>query len=149
MKPAVSAILVAVSAFIQLSGFSIFGVKPNLALAAAIAASIFIPGILEPILFSGIAALILKFAPAPGMEIAVFFIVVAAAGIAGKHFPWRKPINNFVAIFLSVSAFYAIMEMKFVGSPFFWKEIFLNLIFGGAIFYFLSLYGKIGEKDYD
>jgi len=143
MKSAISAILVAVSAFIQLSGFSLFGVKPNLALAAAIAASIFVPGILEPILFSGIAVLILKFSPAPGTEMAVFFIVVAAAGIAGKYFPWRKPINNLAAVFLSVLAFYAIMEIKFVGSPFFWKELFLNLIFGWAIFYFLSLCGKM------
>jgi CHASE2 domain-containing sensor protein len=90
-----------------------------------------------------LAALILKFAPAPGAEITIFFAVSLLAGIVGKYFPWRKSLNNLAVVFLSVFAFYALAGIQFILLPFFWKELFLNLAFGWIIFYFLSLCGKM------
>ena len=142
-------LLVAVLSLIQSLGFSIFGVKPNLALVAVVATSFFTGGILEIFLFSALAALILKFAPAPGAESAVFLAVSILAGIIGRRLPWHKIINGLAAVLLSVFAFYAFTKIQFIPSLFFWKELVLDLVFGGLIFYFVSLYGKMGKKDYD
>jgi hypothetical protein len=136
-------LLVAVLASVQSLGFSLFGVKPSLALVGVIAVSFFAGGILEIFLFSALAALILKFAPALGTELSAFFAVSLLAGILGKYFPWRRAINNLAAVFLSVLLFYFLIGIELIASPFFWKELFLNLVFGGAIFYFLSLCGKM------
>ena len=130
-------------ASVQSFGFSLFGVKPNLALVGVVAASFFAGGILEIFLLSALAAFILKFAPAPGAELAIFFIVSLLAGLLGRYLPWRRSLNNLAVIFLSVFAFYALAGIKFVVSPFFWKELVLDLAFGWIIFYFLSLCGKM------
>jgi hypothetical protein len=136
-------LLVAVLASVQSFGFSLFGVKPNLALIGVVAVSFFAGGILEIFLLSALAAFILKFAPAIGAEITVFFIVSLLAGVLGKYFPWRKSLNNLAVVFLSVFAFYALAGVQFIISPFFWKELVLDLALGSIIFYFFSLCGKM------
>jgi hypothetical protein len=50
-------------------------------------------------------------------------------------------------VFLSTLAFYAFTEIRFVGSAFFWKEAALNVLFGGLIFSFLALCGKMGKNN--
>jgi hypothetical protein len=132
-------ILVILSAFLQsFFGFSIFGVKPNLALVVVVAASFFVAGILEGFLLAALAALILKFAPAAGTEILAFSLIAAGAVIVKNHLPWRNFLNFLFLIIAGTLSFYFFLSPKLIVSFLFAKELFLNAFFGILVFAFLS-----------
>lgn len=124
--------------FLQSFGFSIFGVKPNLALVAVIAASFFVANFWQGLLLIALAGLILKFAPGFEKEIMIFSLIGAGAVIIKNRLPWHQFLSNLTLIALGILIFYVILAPNLILSPIFLKELFLNLILGILIFAFFS-----------
>ncbi|MEK7555283.1 MAG: hypothetical protein AAB516_00450 [Patescibacteria group bacterium] len=124
--------------FLQTVDFSIFGVKPNLALVAVIAAAFFISDIWEGVLLAVIAALILKFSPGFSKEILIFFLIVAAAIIAKKYLPWRSMINLIFLIISATLLFYVFSFPTSIISGIFIQELIYNILIGIFIFIVFS-----------
>jgi len=99
-------LLICLLSFIQSLGFSIFGVKLNLALAAVIAASFFVANLWEGLLLVVLAALILKFAPGFESEILIFSLIGAGAILIKKYLPWHYFFSNLILIILGTFIFY-------------------------------------------
>lgn len=136
-------LLIAVLTLIQSSGFSIFGVKPNLSLVAVIAVSFFIADAWEGFLLAAIAAFLLKFSPAVARELIVFMVISVGAVLAKNYLPWRRFLNSLILISLATFVFFAFTASQFLYSAIFWKELLLNLVFGSLVFAFLLFCGKI------
>lgn len=124
--------------FIQSWGFSIFGIKPNLALAAVIAASFFVVDFWQALFLTGLAAFVLNFAPSLAKEIAVFFLVGAGAAFVGNRLPWRYFWGNLFLVGVGTLIFYFLLEPKLLASLVFPQELFLNLAVGALIFLILE-----------
>lgn len=126
--------IVVLLSFIQAFGFSIVGIKPNLALAAVIAASFFAASFWEALFLTGLAAFVLNFTPSLTKEIAVFFLLGVGAAFAGNRLPWRYFLNNLFLVAIGTLFFYLFLAPNLVVSVVFLKELFLNLIAGVLIF---------------
>ncbi len=126
--------LVVIFSFIQTLDFSIFGIKPNLALAAIIVSVFFILNIWEGFLLSAMAALILKFSPGFSKEILIFFLIAVAAIIIKKYLPWQSTINMFFLIIATTLLFYAFSYPSLIISGIFLQELIYNIIITGLTF---------------
>ncbi|MEE8131541.1 MAG: hypothetical protein V3T98_00620 [Candidatus Paceibacterota bacterium] len=135
-------LLVSLLVFLQVLDFSIFGVKPNLAMVAIIVAAFFVADIWEGFLLVAIAALILKFSPGFSGEILIFSLITAVAIIVKKYLPWRSIINILFLIITATLLFYVFSAPGLIVSTIFLKEIIYNIIVGFFIFaalnYFIS-----------
>ncbi len=139
MKLFLLIILVSLLIFIQtFFGFSVFGVKPNLALIVVVATFFFIVGIWEGFLLAALAVLILKFSPVVGTEILIFSLIVVGALIIKNYLPWRNFLNFLFLIVAGTLLFYLFLSPKLIVSFLFTKELFLNVFFGILTFAFLS-----------
>lgn len=136
-------LIIGLMAFLQSFGFSIFDVKPNLALAAVITASFFVENILQGFLLVALAALILKFSPGFEIGVLVLSLVGVAAVIVKKYLPWHYFLSNLVLIIGGTLIFYVFLAPNLIVSFVFLKELILNLAGGSIIFAFLSFCGKI------
>lgn len=131
-------LLVGLLTFFQVLGFSVFGVKPNLALAVAVASSFFIASFWEGFLLVALAVLILKFSPGFTPEILVFALIGVGAIIFKNYLPWRNFLNNLFLVVAGTFVFYLILSPNLILSVIFAKELFSNLIAGISIFALLS-----------
>jgi hypothetical protein len=138
-------LIIGLAAFLQSFGFSILGVKPDLALAAVITASFFIENILQGFLLVALAALILKFSPGFEPEIAVLSLIGVVAVIVKKYLPWHYFFGNLILIAGGTLVFYAFLAPNLIISFIFLEELVLNLAAGSIIFAFLSFCGKINK----
>jgi len=131
-------LLVGTLSFAQALGFSVFGIKPNLALIAVIAGFFFISSFWEGFLLTAIAALILKFSPVFEPEILIFSLIGVGALIVKNYLPWRNFLNSLFLIGLAVFTFYLFLAPKLIYSFIFLKELVLSLILGTLLFALLS-----------
>ncbi len=132
-------LLVGLLSFFQSSSFSIFGIKPNLALAVIISASFFAASIWQGFLLVALAALILKFAPGFEKEILILSLIGAGAVLTKKYLPWRYFFSNLILIGLGTLIFYVILASNLIVSVIFFGELVFNVAAGMMIFAFLSL----------
>lgn len=137
LKLSVFIFLIGLLSFLQAFGFSIFDIKPNLALVGIIAASFFIANIYEGLLLTALAALILKFAPGFEKEILLFFLIGIGIIIIRNYLPWHNFLNVFILIISSTIIFYLIAP-NLIFTMIFLKELIMNLFFGFLIFAFLN-----------
>ena len=131
-------LLVGLLIFFQVLGFSVFGVKPNLALATIIAISFFVANIWEGFLLVTLVALILKFTPGFAKEILVFTLLGIGAIFIKNYLPWQNFLSNLFLIAVATFIFYLSLTPKFILSAIFAKELFLNIIAGILVFALLS-----------
>jgi len=124
---------------LQVFSFSVFGIKPNLALAVVISASFFVGSIWQGFLLVALAALILKFAPGFEKEILVLSLIGAGAVLIKKRLPWHYFFSNLILIGLGTSIFYVILASNLIASIIFFEELAFNMAVGMIIFAFLSL----------
>ena len=130
--------------FVQTTGFSIFGVKPNLALMAVVAVSFFISDIWEGFLLVLMSALILKFGPEVGnKEIIIFSLIGAAAVFSKRYLIWQQLINCLILLVVATLLFYVFLSPSFIFSRIFLQEISYNIISGIIIFASLRWLKKI------
>lgn len=139
MKLFIFICLTGLLSFAQAFGFSVFGVKPNLALSALIAISFFVENIWQGFLLAALAGLILKFSPGFDSGILILFLIGAAAMFVRKYHPWHYFFGNLISIALATFVFYVILAENLIGSVVFLKELAFNLIAGMVIFAFLSI----------
>lgn len=126
----------------QFFNIEIFGVKPNLALAAIIASFFFIKDWWEAIFLAGVSAFVLKFSFQPSKEIAIFFVLAIMLAFLARFLPWNSLINCFVLIIIGTAIFYlCVSGLNLIFSELFFKELVYNLIIGNGLFYFYKLLG--------
>ncbi len=128
---------VGVLSVIQSYGFSVFGVAPNLALSAVVAASFFAANFFEGIFLVLLASLILKFGSGFETGILTFALIGAVIAIAAKFIPWRYFAGNLIALVIAVLLFYAFLNPGLILSLVFAKELFLDIVASSLIFAFL------------
>ncbi|OGM90233.1 hypothetical protein A3J77_00220 [Candidatus Wolfebacteria bacterium RBG_13_41_7] len=128
---------VGVLSFIQSCGFSVFGIVPNLALAAVVASAFFAADLFEGIFLVLLSALILKFGSGFESGILAFALIGAAAVVMAKFIPWRYFVGNLTAIIVAVLLFYAFLNPELILSLVFVKELFLDIVASSLIFAFL------------
>ncbi len=131
-------LLVSLLALLQSLGFSLLGIKPDLALLAVIAASFFVEDLLEGLFLVALSALILKFSPGFGKEILLFSLIGAASVITRIYLPWRHFIVNLILIAAGTLTFYLVLAPNLILGGMFLKELTLNLSFGALIFALFS-----------
>ena len=132
-------ILVVLLSLLQSTGFSIFGVKPNLAMAAIIISAFFIYEIWEGVLLVALAAFIIKFSPGFTPEMIMFLLIGISAVFAAKYLPWHSVFSSLFLIIVGTLIFYLSFAIKLIPSAVFAEELVLNLFFGGLIFALLSV----------
>ena len=132
-------LIVGLLSFLQAFGFSIFNIKPNLALIAVIASSFFINNFWQGFLLIALAGLILKFAPGFEKEILIFSLIGLGAVSVRNRLPWHQFLVNLFLIATGTLVFYVILAPNLIISLIFLKELFLNLIIGILIFAFLNV----------
>jgi len=132
------AVLVVIFSFLNFSGASFLGVKPNFALAAVIAILFFTDDALESIFLIAVSAMVLKFLPAAGKDILIYSIICVAAVFIKKYLPWRNFLGNLILVFSSTVLFYVFLFFKEIGSIIFIKEIVYNMVISGLVFFTLS-----------
>lgn len=120
--------------FVQAFGFSIFGVKPDLALVAVVSASFFIVNVWQGLFLAALASLILKFSPGFEKEILFFFIIAAASVVLIKYLPARHFIGNVFLIAAATFILYLLAAADLIASFVFLKELSLNVFFGILMF---------------
>jgi hypothetical protein len=142
LKLFLTVLLVGLLSFLQAFGFSIFGVKPNLALVSVITALFFIVNsqwsIVNGFLLAALAALILKFSPGFEIEILVFSLICWAAIFIKKYLPWHYFISNLILIIFGTFIFYFFLAAKLIPAFIFLEELILNLIIGILLFTILN-----------
>jgi len=142
LKLFLTVLLVGLLSFLQAFGFSIFGVKPNLALVSVITALFFIVNsqwsIVNGFLLAALAALILKFGPGFEIEILVFSLICLAAIFIKKYLPWHYFISNLILIIFGTFIFYFFLAAKLIPTFIFLEELILNLIIGILLFTILN-----------
>ena len=124
---------------LQVLGFCIFGIKPNLVLSVIITISFFVENIWEGFLLVALAGLILKFAPGFESEILVLSLIGAGAILTKKYLPWHYFFSNLILIGLGTLIFYVILASNLITSIIFFEELAFNIIVGMIIFAFSSL----------
>mgnify|MGYP001561469721 CR=1 FL=1 len=139
MKLIFLVLIVGLLTFLQAFGFSVLGVKPNLALAAIITASFFIANIWQGFLLVALASFILKFSPGFESGILLLSLIGVGANIVKKYHPWHYFFGNLISIALGTFIFYLFLGTNLITSPIFLKELALNLTAGMIIFAFLTL----------
>jgi hypothetical protein len=135
-------LLIALLSLVQTFGFSIFDIKPNLALVAVITASFFLPNFWQGFLLVVLAALILKFSSDINAEILTFSFISAGAIIIKKYLPWHNFLSLPFLLIIGTFIFYLFLAHNLILSAIFAKELFLNLIAGISIFALLSFLWK-------
>jgi hypothetical protein len=131
-------LIIGLLTLLQSFGFSIFGAKPNLALASVITASFFVANFWQGFLLIASAALILKFAPGFEKEILIFSLIGAGAVITKDRLPWHQFLGNLTLIAFGTLIFYVVLAPNLIFSLLFLKELSLNLILGTLIFAFFN-----------
>lgn len=131
-------LLICLLSFIQSLGFSISGVKPDLALVGVIAVSFFVSNLWEGFLLVALAALILKFSPGFESEILTLSLIGAGALMIKKYLPWHYFFSNLILITVGTFIFYLFLAANLIPTIIFFKELILNLIAGTLIFALLS-----------
>lgn len=131
-------LIVGLLSFLQAFGFSIFDIKPNLALTAVITASFFVANFWQGFLLIALAALILKFAPGFEKEILIFSLIGAGAVIIKDRLPWHQFLGNLTLIAFGTLIFYVVLAPNLIFSLIFLKELFFNLVLGTLIFAFFN-----------
>jgi len=127
-------LIIGLLTFVQAFDFSIFNIKPNLALVAIVVASFFIADFWEGTLLVLISTFILKFSPGFNKEILIFFLLGIGFVAIAKHLPWLRWVNNILLIILGTFLFYLFLNADLILSLTFLKEMFLNLSFGALFF---------------
>jgi len=130
--------IVGLLSFLQAFSFSIFDIKPNLALTAVITASFFVANFWQGFLLIALAALILKFTPGFEKETLIFSLIGAGAVIVKNRLPWHYFLDNLILIALGTLVFYVILAPGLIFTIIFLKELILNLMAGGLIFALIS-----------
>lgn len=138
-------LLVGLLTLLQAFGFSLFNIKPNLALLVIIAASFFLNNFWERFLLVALAVLILKFSPGFTKEILFFFLIGATAVMVKDYLPWNTFLSNLILITLATFIFYLLLAPSLILSNIFIKELFLNLILGSLIF---ALFKNLWQNRY-
>ena len=139
MTRLITLVLILISlTILQSWGFSILGVKPNMALAALIASAFFIFNIWEGFFLIALAAFILKFSPAVDTSIVIFSLIAAVLISAAKYLPWQSFFSNIILIALGTSIFYGLLARDLLMSLIFLKEFGLNILIGALIFALMS-----------
>lgn len=124
---------------LQILGFSVFDIKPNLVLSVIITISFFVENIWQGFLLMALAGLILKFTPGFESEILVLSLIGAGAILIKKYLPWHYFFSNLILIGLGTLIFYVILALNLITSIIFFEELVFNIIAGMIIFAFLSL----------
>ncbi|MBI3638526.1 hypothetical protein HY227_02175 [Candidatus Wolfebacteria bacterium] len=119
-------------------GFSIFGVKPNLALILIIVFVLLVKNFWEGALFISLLALILKFAAGFQKEILIISLIGLGVFFTKKYFSWHPFLSNIFLIILGTAIFYIFSGIEFILTAIFIKELLLNVILGTAIFALLQ-----------
>ncbi len=120
--------------FIQAFGFSIFGVKPDLALVAVISASFFVVDVWQGLVLAALASLVLKFSPGFEKEILFFFASAAVSVVLSGRLPARHFIGNVFLIAAATFVMYLLSAADLIFSYVFLKELSLNVVFGILMF---------------
>ncbi len=136
-------LVIGLLALFQTLGFSIFGVKPNLALTAVVAASFFVVNIWEGLVLILLAALFLKFNAVFNLDILVFCLIGTAALIVKKYLVWQPLINCLILIGLASLGLYLFLSPSLIISGIFLQEIIYNIILGIPVFVLLRWLKKI------
>jgi len=139
MKLIFLVLIVILLTFLQSFGFSILGVKPNLALVAIISASFFVKNIWQGFLLVVLASFILKFSPGFESEILFLSLIGIGANITKKYHPWHYFFGNLISVTLGTFIFYIFLGTNLITSFIFLKELALNLASGMIIFAFFRL----------
>lgn len=124
--------------FIQFLNVSFFGVKPNFAIAAVVAASFFIFDVWEGVFLIALASFILKFSPYLDNEIFIFFIIGILVILTRKYLPWHHLINNLFLTFAYTLIFYLLLFPNLIVSMVFFLEVIYNILIGFAVFLILT-----------
>ena len=130
-------IIVALVSFWQVSGFSLFDVRPNLALAAALAGLFFVNR-LDGAVLVAVASLILKFAPGYNLEILIFSLLGFTAVFLKNYLPWQNIFNAPALVVVATILFYLILAPQLLMTPLFVKELILNTAAGVICFLVFS-----------
>lgn len=136
-------LLVGLLTLFQTLGFSIFGVKPNLALTAVVVASFFVANIWEGLVLILLAALFLKFNAVFSLDIVAFSLIGTAALIFKKYLIWQPLINCLILIGLASLGFYLFLSPSLILSRIFLQEIIYNIILGLLVFVLLRWLKRI------
>lgn len=131
-------LLVGALSLVQSFGFSVFNVKPNLALSALIAVSFFVENIWQGFLLIALSALILKFSPGFEKGIFVLSLIGCGAVLVKRYHPWRYFFGNLILIVLATCVFYLVLAPNLINSILFLQELIFNVLAGVIIFAFLS-----------
>ena len=127
-------LLAAIGTFFQAYGFSIDGIKPNLALISIAVGSLLVTRIEEGMLIVALTTGILKFAPSPGKDLMVFASIGVGIILLRKFLPWHNSINIIGIISLGTTAFYALLAPHLITQSLFIKEIIINNVIGIILF---------------
>ena len=125
---------VCIFSFIQAFGFSIFGVKPDLALVAVISASFFVADVWQGLILAALASLVLKFSPGFEKEILFFFASAAVSVVLRERLSARHFIGNVFLIAAATFVMYLLSAADLIFSYVFLKELLLNVFFGILMF---------------
>jgi len=128
---------VGILSVIQSYDFSVFGVAPNLALAAIVTSSFFAADFFEGFFLVLLSALVLKFGSGFETGILTFTLIGAMVVVAAKFIPWRYFAGNLITIVIAVLIFYAFLNPGLILSLVFAKELFLDIVVSSLIFAFL------------
>ena len=131
-------VLVIILSFLNFSGISFLGVKPNYALAAVIAVLFFTDDILESIFLIAVSAAVLKFSPVAGRDILIYSAICIVAVFIKKYLPWRNFVGNLILISFSTILFYVFLFFREINLVIFLKEIVYNMVISGLVFIALS-----------
>ena len=143
LKVALLTLVIIALSFLQAMGFSLWGVKPNLALVSVITISFFISSLVVQFFMLAFPFSILKDSPVVPKELWIFLFIGAGAILLKKYLPGKPPFNIIFILFIATTAFYALTFPQLIISWIFLKELILNLILGGIIFILFSFSGKI------
>ncbi len=136
-----AACVIVVLAVLQANGFSLLGVKPNLALVGIAVLAFFIENILLYLFFVVLAGFILKFAPGFQPELLFFLSIGVLIGIIGRYFPWHALFSSLLTIVFGTLLFYLVFAVQLIGSMVFIKEVLLNMAVGTIVFaFFLNIW---------
>ncbi len=133
-KLSVFAFLTVIFSFVQFFNLSIFGVKPNFAIAIIAAVSFFVSDVWEGVFLVFLSAFILKFSPYLDREILIFSIAGILAAVFSKYLPWRHLVSNIAVTLLYTLIFYLFLFPAGIISLVFLQEVFYNILISSAVF---------------
>lgn len=141
---ALASIIVALS-FMQAHGFALFGIKPNLALSALIALTLFMPSRHERILAASLAVFVLKSAPSDIVPLLSLLVVFFAVGEAAQfaRMNWYAAIPIFSV--LGSLMLYLLLTPHLLFSATLLKEAILNTFFAAMLYLSLAPFFSVGE----